>query len=41
MLRTLEIGYEYYYGGLTLSQKARALEAIKTQDDIKVMVSLA
>lgn len=40
MLRTLDIGFVYYYGGLTLSQKTRALDTIKTRDDIKVMVSL-
>ncbi|KAK1242887.1 hypothetical protein MKX08_005699 [Trichoderma sp. CBMAI-0020] len=39
MLQTLNIGFVYYYGGLAPSQKARALEAIKTKDDIKVMVS--
>lgn len=40
MLQTLNIGFVYYYGGLASSQKVRALEAIKTKDDIKVMVSL-
>ncbi|KAL7800231.1 P-loop containing nucleoside triphosphate hydrolase protein [Trichoderma ceciliae] len=39
MLKTLEIGFVYYYGGLPLSQKSRALEAIKTQAEVKVMVS--
>ncbi|KAL7925683.1 P-loop containing nucleoside triphosphate hydrolase protein [Trichoderma austrokoningii] len=39
MLRTLDIGYEYYYGGLTLSQRTRALSAIKTHDAIKVMIA--
>lgn len=39
MLRTLEIGFVYFLGGLTSMQKTRALDAIKTRDDIKVMVS--
>ncbi|PTB76972.1 P-loop containing nucleoside triphosphate hydrolase protein [Trichoderma longibrachiatum ATCC 18648] len=39
MLRALEIGFVYYYGGLTLGQKRKALEAIKTNGDIKIMVS--
>lgn len=38
MLRALEIGFVYYYGGLTLGQKRKALEAIKTNGDIKIMV---
>lgn len=40
MLRTLHIGFVYYLGGLSSMQKAKALDAIKTDDDIKVMVSL-
>lgn len=40
MLQTLNIGFVYYYGGLAPSQKVRALDTIKTKDDIKVMVSL-
>lgn len=40
MLQTLDIGFVYFYGGLTPPQKARALDTIKTRDDIKVMVSL-
>ncbi|PTB41698.1 hypothetical protein M441DRAFT_139468 [Trichoderma asperellum CBS 433.97] len=39
MLQTLDIGFVYFYGGLTPPQKARALDTIKTRDDIKVMVS--
>ncbi|KAM0521908.1 hypothetical protein ACHAPE_002472 [Trichoderma viride] len=39
MLRTLQIGFVYYMGGLTSIQKRRALDAIKTNDDIKVMVA--
>lgn len=40
MLQTLKIGFVYYYGGLTESQKRKALEAFKTRENIKVMVSL-
>lgn len=40
VLRSLDIGFVYYYGGLTISQKARALDMIKARDDIRVMVSL-
>lgn len=40
MLQTMDIGFVYFYGGLTPPQKARALDTIKTRDDIKVMVSL-
>ncbi|EHK45980.1 hypothetical protein TRIATDRAFT_162130, partial [Trichoderma atroviride IMI 206040] len=39
MLQTLNIGFVYYYGGLASAQKARALETIKTRNEIKVMVS--
>ncbi|KAL9468468.1 hypothetical protein ACSS6W_010162 [Trichoderma asperelloides] len=39
MLQTMDIGFVYFYGGLTPPQKARALDTIKTRDDIKVMVS--
>lgn len=40
MLQALDVGFVYYYGGLTPPQKARALDTIKNRDDIKVMVSL-
>lgn len=39
MLRTLDLGFVYYMGGLTSIQKRRALDKIKTDDGIKVMVS--
>ncbi|OTA07739.1 hypothetical protein A9Z42_0086460 [Trichoderma parareesei] len=39
MLQTLDIGFVYYYGGLPLGLKRRALEAIKTRPEVKVMVS--
>ncbi|KAM0257670.1 hypothetical protein ACHAQJ_004234 [Trichoderma viride] len=39
MLQSLNIGFVYYYGGLTSQQKSRALETIRTNDDIKVMVA--
>lgn len=38
MLRALDIGFVYYYGGLPLGQKRKALEAIKTKADIRIMV---
>lgn len=39
MLRTLQIEFVYYMGGLTSIQKRRALDMMNTNDDIKVMVS--
>ncbi|TFB01444.1 DNA repair protein RAD5 [Trichoderma ghanense] len=39
MLQTLGIGFVYYYGGLPLGLKRRALDSIKTKPDVKVMVS--
>ncbi|KAL7806859.1 SNF2 family N-terminal domain-containing protein [Trichoderma aethiopicum] len=39
MLRALNIGFVYYYGGLALGQKRKALEAIKTNAEVKIMVS--
>ncbi|RFU77510.1 hypothetical protein TARUN_4724 [Trichoderma arundinaceum] len=39
MLETLDIEFVYYYGGLPLAQKTRALEAIRKQAEIKVMVA--
>ncbi|KAM0462078.1 hypothetical protein ACHAO4_001271 [Trichoderma viride] len=39
MLRTLDLGFVYYMGGLTSIQKRRALDKIKTDDGIKVMVA--
>lgn len=38
MLQTMNIGFVYYYGGLATPQKTRALEAIKKNKDIKVLV---
>lgn len=40
MLQTMGIGFVYYYGGLAPPQKTRALDAIKSNDEIKVMVRL-
>ncbi|UKZ82626.1 hypothetical protein TrVFT333_010419 [Trichoderma virens FT-333] len=39
MLDTLGIGFVYYWGGLPGGQKRKALEAIKQNADVKVMVS--
>ncbi|KAL7818377.1 SNF2 family N-terminal domain-containing protein [Trichoderma gracile] len=38
MLRALKIGFVYYYGGLPLGQKRKALESIRTNAEIKIMV---
>ncbi|KAL6826448.1 SNF2 family N-terminal domain-containing protein [Trichoderma camerunense] len=38
MLQTMNIGFVYYYGGLATPQKTRALEAIKKNKDIKVLI---
>ncbi|KAL7910379.1 SNF2 family N-terminal domain-containing protein [Trichoderma velutinum] len=39
MLQTMDIGFVYYYGGLATPQKSRALEAIRKNKEIKVMIS--
>lgn len=38
MLQTMNIGFVYFYGGLATPQRTRALEAIKNNKEIKVMV---
>lgn len=40
MLRTLEIGFVYFLGGLTSMQKTKALDAFKHDDGVRIMVSL-
>ncbi|KAH6605377.1 hypothetical protein Trco_007084 [Trichoderma cornu-damae] len=39
MLQTLNITFVYYYGGLAPAQKARALEAMRDDSEMKVMVA--
>jgi SNF2 family DNA or RNA helicase len=39
MLRTLEIGFVYFLGGLTSMQKNKALDMFKNDDGIRIMVS--
>ncbi|KKP06853.1 hypothetical protein THAR02_01050 [Trichoderma harzianum] len=38
MLQTMNIGFVYFYGGLATPQRTRALEAIKNNKEIKVMI---
>ncbi|KAM0476473.1 hypothetical protein ACHAPX_006387 [Trichoderma viride] len=39
MLRTLEIGFVYFLGGLTSMQKNKALDMFKNDDGIRIMVA--